>query len=79
MKLKENKDKKCNIAVSNLHNKNSVCMELNSSTPIPLGHSAVDIRSVTTCTVQVTRVSWLRQNSDEKFGKITKICLLETK
>ena len=71
--------KKCHIGVSNPNNLNSVCMERNSSTPIPLGHSAVDIRSGITCTVQVNRTSWLRQNNDEKFGKITKICLLETK
>ena len=37
-------------------NKNSVCMERNSSTPIPLGHIAVDIRSVVTCTVQVKAI-----------------------
>ena len=60
-------------------NKTSVCMERNSSTPTPLGHIAVDIRSVITCTVQGNRTSWLRQNNDEKFCKITKICLLETK
>ena len=36
-------------------------------------------RSVITCTVQMNRASWLRQNNDEKFCKITKICLLETK
>ena len=60
-------------------NKTSVCMERNSSTPIPLGHIAVVIRCVITCTVQVNRTSWLRQNNDEKFCKITKICLLETK
>ena len=60
-------------------NKSSVCMERNSSTPIPLGHIAVDIRSVISCTVQVNRKCWLRQNNDEKFCKITKICLLETK
>ena len=59
-------------------NKNSVCMERNSSTPLPLGHIAVDIRSVITCTVQVNRTRWLRQNNDEKSCKITKICLLET-
>ena len=34
--------------------------------------------SVITCTVQVTRTSFLRQNN-ENFCKITKICLLETK
>ena len=82
MKLKENQEKKSHIPVSNPNcakNKNSVCMEWNSSTPIPLGHIAVDIRSVITCTVQVDRTSWLRQNNDEKFCKITKICLLETK
>ena len=80
MKLKENQEKKSSIPVSNPHrNKNSVCMEWNSSTPIPLGHIAVDIRSVITCTVQVNRKSWLRENNDEKFCKITKICLLETK
>ena len=44
-----------------------------------IGHIAVDIRSVITCTVQVNRTSWLRQKNDEKFCKITKICLLETK
>ena len=60
-------------------NKSSVCMKRNSSTPIPLGHIAVDVRSVITCTVQVNRTSWLRQNNGEKFCKITKICLLETK
>ena len=82
MKLKENQEKKCHIPVSNPNygkNKNSVCMERNSSTPIPLGHIAVDIRSVITCTIQVNRTSWLRQNNDEKICKITKICLLETK
>ena len=35
--------------------------------------------SVITCTVQVTRTSWLRQNNNDNFCKITKICLLETK
>ena len=75
MKLKDNK--KCHIAVSNPHN--SVCIERNSPTPNPLGHRAVDIRSVITCAVQVSRTSWLRQNNAEKFCKITKICLLETK
>ena len=45
MKLKENKEKS-HIQVSNPNNKNSVCMKRNSSTPIPLGHIAVDIRSV---------------------------------
>ena len=83
MKLKENQEKKkCNIPVSNPNyakNKTSVCMERNSSTPIPLGHIAVDIRSVITCTVQVNRTSWLRQNNDEKFCNFTKICLPETK
>ena len=82
MKLKENQEKKKphpGIEPEFEFNKNSVCMERNSSTPIPLGHIAVDIRSVITCTVQVNRTSWLRQNNDEKFCKITKICLLETK
>ena len=45
---------------------NSVCMERNSSTPIPLGHIAVDIRSFISCTVLVNRTSWLRENNDEK-------------
>ena len=80
MKLKENQDKKMpHPGIEPKFNKNSVCMERNSSTPIPLGHIAVDIRSIITCTVQVNRTSWLRQNNDEKFCKITKICLLETK
>ena len=35
--------------------------------------------SIVTCTVQVNWTSLLRQNNDEKFCKITKICLLETK
>ena len=78
MKLKENQEKKSHGIEPEL-NINSVCMEWNSSTPIPLGHIAVDISSVITCTVQVNRTSWLRQNNDEKFCKITKICLLETK
>ena len=80
MKLKENQEKKKpHPGIEPEFNKNSVCIERNSSTPIPLGHIAVDIRSVITCTVQVNRTSWLRQNNDEKFCKITKICLLETK
>ena len=77
---KEYQEKKSHIPVSNPDlTKARVCMERNSSTPIPLGHIAIYIRSVITCTVQVNRKSWLRQNNDEKFGKITKICLLETK
>ena len=79
MKLKENQEKKPHSGIEPEFNKSSVCMERNSSTPIPLGHIAVDTRSVITCTVQVNRISWLRQNNDEKFCKITKICLLETK
>ena len=79
MKLKENQEKKPHPGIEPEFNKNSVCMERNSSTPIPLGPIAVDFRSVITCTVQVNRTSWLRQNNDEKFCKITKICLLETK
>ena len=78
MKLKEKQEKKPHPGIEPEFNKNSVCMERNSSTPIPLGHIAVDIRSVITCTVQVNRTSWLRQNNDEKFCKITKICLFET-
>ena len=80
MKLKENQEKKkAQAGIEPEFNKNSVCMERNSSTPIPLGHIAVDISSVITCTIQVNRTSWLRPNNDEKFCKITKICLLETK
>ena len=79
MKLKENQEKKPHPGIEPEFNKNSVCMERNSSTPIPLGHIAVDISSVITCTVQVNQTSRLRQNNDEKFCKITKICLLETK
>ena len=79
MTLKENQEKKPHPGIEPEFNKNSVCMERNSSTPIPLGHIAVDIRSVITRIVQVNRTSWLRQNNDEKFCKITKICLLETK
>ena len=79
MKLKENQEKKPHPGIEPEFNKISVCMERNSSTPIPLSHITVDIRSVITCTVQVDRTSWLRQNNDEKFCKITKICLLETK
>ena len=79
MKVKVKKEKKPHPGIEPEFNKKSVCMEQNSSTPIPLGHIAVDIRSVITCTVQVNRKSWLRQNNDEKFSKITKICLLETK
>ena len=79
IKLKENQEKKTHPGIEPEFNKNSVCMERNSSTPMPLGHIAVDVRSVNTCTVQVNRTSWLRQNNDEKFCKITKICLLETK
>ena len=54
MKLKENQEKNATSRYrTRIINKNSVCMERNSSTPIPLGHIAVDIRSVITCTVQV--------------------------
>ena len=55
MKLKENQEKKPHPGIEPEFNKSSVCMERNSSTPIPLGHIAVDIRSVITCTVQVNR------------------------
>ena len=56
MKLKENREKKKpHPGIEPEFNKNSVCMERNSSTPIPLGHITVDIRSVITCTVQVDR------------------------
>ena len=79
MKLKENQEKMPHPGIEPEFNKNSVCMERNSSTPIPLGHIAVDIRSVITCTVQVNRTRWLRQINDEKFCKITNICLLEIK
>ena len=80
MQLKENQEeKKPHPGIEPEFNKTSVCMERNSSTPIPLGHIAVDIRSVITCTVQVNRASWLRKTNDEKVCKITKICLLETK
>ena len=67
MKLKENQENKCHIAESNSHNKHSLFMERNSPTPNPLGHRAVEIRSFITCTVQVNRTSWLRQNNDENI------------
>ena len=58
MKLKENQEKKLYNPVSNPHlNKNLVCMERNSLTPKPLGHSAVDFKGVITCTVQGNRTS----------------------
>ena len=79
MKLKKTKEKKPHPGIEPEFNKNSVCMEQNSSTPIPIGHIAVDIRSVITFTVQVNWTRWLRENNDEKFCQITKICLLETK
>ena len=34
-------------------------------------------RSVITCTVQVNRTSWLRQNNDEKFVKLQKYAFLK--
>ena len=78
MKLKENQEKKCHIPVSNSNsNKNSVCMERNSSTPIPLGHIAVVNRSVITCTVQVNRTSWLRQTTTRNFVKLQKYAFLK--
>ena len=76
MKLKENQEKTCHIAVSNPNNKNKVCMERNSSTSTSLGHSAVDVRRVITCKVQVNRTSWLRQNN-EKFCKLQTYAFLK--
>ena len=50
MKLKENQDKnEPHPRIEPEFNNSSVCMERNSSTPIPLGHITVDIRSVVTC------------------------------
>ena len=55
---KTKKKKMLHIPVSNPHlNKSVVCMERNSLTPKPLGHSAVDFKGVITCTVQGNRTS----------------------
>ena len=54
MKLKENQEKKPHPGIEHEFNKSSVCMERNSSTPIPLGHIAVDIRSVIQCNLYST-------------------------
>ena len=62
MKLKENQEKKPHPGIEPEFNKNSVCMERNSSTPIPLGHIAVDTRSIITCTVQVGFVKTTTRN-----------------
>ena len=77
MKLKENQEKKTHPGIEPEFNKKSICMVRNSSTPIPLGHIAVDTRCVITCTVQVNRTSWLRQTNDKKFCKITKYAFLK--
>ena len=81
MKLKKNQEKNVTYQYrTRMHNKNSACMERNSPTQKPFGYLAVDITErYITCTVQVTQTSWLRQNNNENFCKITKICLLETK
>ena len=53
MKLKENQEKKSHIPVSNPNLTKARCAwSGTSSTPIPFGQIAVDIRSVITCTVQ---------------------------
>ena len=70
--------KKLHIPVSNPHlNKNLVCMERNSLTPKPLGHSSVDLKGVVLGTRESDKL--VASKNDEKFCKITKICLLETK
>ena len=69
--------KKCNIPVSNPNNKNSVCVQRNGSTPKPLDHSAVDIRGVITCTVQVNRTSWLHKKTTRIFVKLQKYAFLK--
>ena len=80
MKLKKSKKKSATLRYrTRMPNKNSLCAR--SGTVQNLTHSATlssISRSVITCTVQVNRTSWLRKNNDEKFCKITKICLLET-
>ena len=60
MKLKENQEKKATSRIEPEFNKNSVYMERNCSTPIPLGHIAVDVRSVITCTVKASAHSFKR-------------------
>ena len=74
MKLKENQEKSATSRYrTRMHTTNSVCTERNSPTPNPIGHNAFNIpKRYITCTVQVNRTSWLRQNNDEKFCKITK-------
>ena len=78
MKLKENKEKKMpHPGIEPEFNKNSVCMERNSSTPIPLGHIAVDIKSVITCTVQVNRTSGCVKTMMRNFVKLQKYAFLK--
>ena len=67
---------KSHIPVSN---KNSVCMERNSSTPIPLGNIAIDIRSGITVLVQYKwtgQVSCLKTTT-RNFVKLQKYVFLK--
>ena len=77
MKLKENQEKKPHPGIEPKFNKTSVCMERNSSTPIPLGHIAIDIRSVITCTVQVNRTIGCVKTTTRNFVKLQKYAFLK--
>ena len=80
MKLKENQEKVSHCGIEPACITKTLCAR--SGTVHRLTHWATLSSiswTVKTCTVQVNRISWLRQNKDEIFCKITKICLLETK
>ena len=83
MKLKENQEKKmphpgvepelCEKQKLGVHG----AEQFNANTSRP--HCRRYQKCYNLYTVHVNRTSWLRQNNDERFCKITKICLLETK
>ena len=73
MKLKENQEKKPHPGIEPEFNKNSMCMERNSSTPIPLGHIAGQVGSVKTTTrkfVKLQKYAFLKQNNFMRIDEL---------
>ena len=73
MKLKENQEKSAtSVYRTHMHNKTQCAWS-----------GTVQCRNLSTTELSISpsvnRTSWLRQNNNENFCKITKICLLETK
>ena len=78
MKLKKNQGKKKpHPGIEPEFNKNSVCMERNSSTPIPLGHIAVDTRMLLLVQYKWTGQVGCVKTTTRNFVKLQKYAFLK--